>query len=152
MTATRHGKLEGAVQFPSDAAQIQPQEQWRWFDFWLKGIGNGIMKEPVRPEKNQPYRIRISLWSTALVFQSKHRIALHVTSSNWPRFERHSNTSNPAPSYEQAVTANTECIECIRIRSARRRWSCRYDKGAQLEKPPRNRPSWGTATHEEEAP
>ncbi|HKA00114.1 MAG TPA: CocE/NonD family hydrolase C-terminal non-catalytic domain-containing protein [Candidatus Solibacter sp.] len=64
------------------------------------------MKEPARPEKNQPYRIRISLWSTALVFQSKHRIALHVTSSNWPRFERHSNTWNPAPSYEQAVTAN----------------------------------------------
>ncbi len=64
------------------------------------------LEKPVRAEKNQPYLIRIGLWSTALVFQPGHRIALHVTSSNWPRFERHSNTWNPSPSYEQVVTAN----------------------------------------------
>ena len=76
------------------------------------------LEKPVRAGKNQPYRIRIGLWSTALAFQRGHRIALHVTSSNWPRFERHSNTWNPAPSYEQAVTAHNRVYRDERHASA----------------------------------
>jgi uncharacterized protein len=39
--------------------------------------------------------VRIDLWSTAVVFQSGHRIALHVTSSNDPRFDPNPNTGKP---------------------------------------------------------
>lgn len=56
-------------------------------------------------EKNKPYTIKVSLWPTALVFNKGHRIAVHVSSSNAPRFERHTNTWAPLTSYDQAVVA-----------------------------------------------
>jgi predicted acyl esterase len=52
-----------------------------------------------------PYKIAVDLWSTALVFNAGHKIAVHVTSSNFPRFERHTNTWMPIPSYDQSVKA-----------------------------------------------
>ena len=253
MNASGHGALSGEVEFPSDAARVPPQAESRWFEYWLKGVDNGIMKEPpvdyfvmganewrtaaawpppsttaryylsgaqlalspsadksqfsgytydprnpvptvggnnltlpkgpmdqravssrpdvlkfetsaltspveiagpvyadlwvatdaedtdfmaklvdvypngyealvldqalrlryrdslehpVRSDKNRPYRIRIDLWSTALRFQTGHKIALHVSSSNSPRFERHSNTWLPTASYSDAFTAH----------------------------------------------
>jgi predicted acyl esterase len=51
------------------------------------------------------YTIKVDLWSTALVFNAGHKIAVHVSSSNFPRFERHSNTWEPLTSYDQAVKA-----------------------------------------------
>ncbi len=63
-------------------------------------------EHPVRAEKDKPYRVRIDLWSTALRFQPGHKIALHVSSSNSPRFERHSNTWLPVPSYKEAAVAH----------------------------------------------
>ena len=58
-----------------------------------------------RIEPGRIYPITIDLWSTALVFNKGHRIGLFVQSSNWPRFERHTNTWDPVPSYDQAVKA-----------------------------------------------
>jgi len=58
-----------------------------------------------RIQSGKPYRISVSLWSTALVFNTGHKIAVHVTSSNFPRFERHTNTWEPVPSYDQSVKA-----------------------------------------------
>lgn len=60
----------------------------------------------VRAEKNKVYPIKVNLWSTALVFNRGHKIAVHVTSSNSPRFEPHSNTWEPVASYSQAVKAS----------------------------------------------
>jgi hypothetical protein len=37
-------------------------------------------------------KIRVDLWSTSLVFNKGHKIALHVTSSNDPRFDPNPNT------------------------------------------------------------
>jgi putative CocE/NonD family hydrolase len=59
----------------------------------------------VKAEKGKVYHIKVDLWSTALVFNKGHKIALHVTSSNNPRFEPHSNTWEPVASYDQAVKA-----------------------------------------------
>lgn len=42
--------------------------------------------------KGEVYRFRIDLWSTSIVFNKGHRIAVHVTSSNHPRFEVNPNT------------------------------------------------------------
>ena len=38
------------------------------------------------------YEVRLNLWATANVFLPGHRIRLEVSSSNFPRFGRNSNT------------------------------------------------------------
>lgn len=58
-----------------------------------------------RVEKGKVYAIEIDLWSTALIFNKGHRIAIHVSSSNYPRFGIHSNTWDPVMSYDDAVKA-----------------------------------------------
>ena len=45
---------------------------------------------PLEPE--QVYRIRVDLVATANVFAAGHRIRLEVSSSNFPRFDRNTNT------------------------------------------------------------
>lgn len=59
----------------------------------------------VRAEKGKPYPIQINLWSTANAFNKGHKIAIHVSSSNSPRFEPHSNTWEPLSSYDKAPKA-----------------------------------------------
>ncbi|HEY9217466.1 MAG TPA: CocE/NonD family hydrolase [Phenylobacterium sp.] len=44
---------------------------------------------------NAPEELVIDLWPTAITFEKGHRIALHVTSSNSPRFEVNPNTGEP---------------------------------------------------------
>ena len=46
-----------------------------------------------------PEEMIIDLWSTALTFEKGHRIALHVTSSNAPRFEVNPNTGEAPGSH-----------------------------------------------------
>ncbi len=48
------------------------------------------MMSPRRPEK-----LQIDLWSTAITFEKGHRIAVHISSSNYPRFEVNPNTGDP---------------------------------------------------------
>jgi hypothetical protein len=48
------------------------------------------MMMPRRPEK-----LPIDLWSTAITFEKGHRIAVHISSSNYPRFEVNPNTGDP---------------------------------------------------------
>jgi hypothetical protein len=43
-------------------------------------------------EPGEPTLLRIDLWHTAITFEEGHRVALHVTSSNHPRFEVNPNT------------------------------------------------------------
>ncbi len=64
-----------------------------------------------RPEPMQPdtvYELRLNLWATANVFLPGHRIRLEVSSSNFPRFDRNSNTggviaSETRDQYQAAV-------------------------------------------------
>ena len=51
----------------------------------------GIDKE-VFMKPGEVVKIRLDLWSTSLVFNKGHKIALHVTSSNDPRFDPNPNT------------------------------------------------------------
>ncbi|MHA1682514.1 MAG: CocE/NonD family hydrolase [Promethearchaeota archaeon] len=41
------------------------------------------------------YEITVDLWSTAYQFNTGHRIKIAISSSNYPRFERHPNNSDP---------------------------------------------------------
>ncbi len=62
--------------------------------------------KPTPLEKNKTYQLTIDLWSTALVFDKGHRIAVHVTSSNAPRYEVHPNSYEPVDSFKNAPIAN----------------------------------------------
>ena len=46
-------------------------------------------------EPGQPEKLVIDMWSTAITFEQGHRIAIHVTSSNYPRFDVNPNTGVP---------------------------------------------------------
>ena len=48
--------------------------------------------EPELLEPSEIYELRLNLWATANVFLQGHRIRLEVSSSNFPRFDRNSNT------------------------------------------------------------
>jgi len=64
--------------------------------------------EPELLEPGSVYELRLNLWATANVFLPGHRIRLEVSSSNFPRFDRNSNTggditSEPADQYQPAI-------------------------------------------------
>ena len=68
-------------------------------------------KALVDPELMQPgvvYALRLDLWATSNVFLAGHRIRLEVSSSNFPRFARNSNTggdvaTEAAEAYRPAI-------------------------------------------------
>ncbi|MDB5427041.1 MAG: hypothetical protein JWR43_1016 [Phenylobacterium sp.] len=71
---------------------------------------HGRMPDDVRMmTPGAPEELDIDLWSTAITFEKGHRIALHVTSSNSPRFEVNPNTGEAPGEHRQAprVAANT---------------------------------------------
>jgi predicted acyl esterase len=46
MGAFGHGNLKGDLKYPAEAGNLMGGDDIRWFDYWMKGIDNGIMKEP----------------------------------------------------------------------------------------------------------
>jgi hypothetical protein len=50
------------------------------------------MREPQPLKPGEIYELRIDLWATANVFRAGHRIRLDISSSNFPRFDRNTNT------------------------------------------------------------
>lgn len=70
---------------------------------------------PVR--QNRVYKIRVNLWSIAMILPKGHRIGVHITSSDWPRFDRHSNTWEPVKGYDEAVNATNTIYHSARYPS-----------------------------------
>ena len=63
---------------------------------------------PGRPapiEKGRTYRLMMDMWSTAIVFNAGHRIAVHITGSNSPKYEVHPNSYEPVYSYDHSPVA-----------------------------------------------
>ncbi len=56
--------------------------------------------------KEQIYKLTLDMWSTALVVNKGHRLAVHISSSNSPKYEVHPNTFDPVNSFEQSPVAN----------------------------------------------
>lgn len=67
-------------------------------------LRNGTFR-PELTEPNKVYPIKVDLWSTAIAFNKGHKIAIHVQSSNNPRFEPHTNTWDRLRSYDKALKA-----------------------------------------------
>ncbi len=66
-------------------------------------------EEAVLLEPGQPVEVEIELGSTALVFNTGHRIRLTISSSNSPRFEPNPNTGLPW-SAEQEIQSATNTV------------------------------------------
>jgi len=57
---------------------------------------NGRRAEDVEMmQPGQPTRVEIDLWHTAITFEPGHKLALHISSSNSPRFEVNDNSGTP---------------------------------------------------------
>ena len=77
MVPAGHGGLGGDksdVEYNQPGALVPPTEEMRWWEYWLKGIDNGIMKEPP-----------VTLFMMASGRKGHPSAASHVFSSpNWP--------------------------------------------------------------------
>jgi predicted acyl esterase len=70
---------------------------------------NGRMPDEIAMmTPNAPEKLTLDLWDTAITFEKGHRIAVHVTSSNYPRIDANPNTgANPGPGVKTRVAKNT---------------------------------------------
>ena len=57
-------------------------------------------------EPNKIYEFTIDLWPTSNVFKPGHKIRVDISSSNFPRFDRNTNTGNNINSDSDLKTAN----------------------------------------------
>ena len=62
---------------------------------------------PLLTGPEQVVELEIDLWSTAWIFDKGHRIGLHISSSNHPRFEVNPNTGEDFPGDELRKATNT---------------------------------------------
>jgi predicted acyl esterase len=70
-----HGPLSGGLAYPGeDSLGGSGDQDIRWFDYWLKGIDNGIMDEP-------PVDIFMMAAAEKGAYSAKNR---HIKSANWP--------------------------------------------------------------------
>jgi putative CocE/NonD family hydrolase len=64
------------------------------------------LDKPAPLEKGKVYKLRMDMWSTALVFNKGHRIGIYVSSSSDPAYEVHPNTYQPVNSMNDARVAH----------------------------------------------
>jgi predicted acyl esterase len=99
-----HGALTGDLEYPgSDRLSLGGDQEIRWFDYWLKGIDNGIMDEP-------PVSYFMMASAKKGAFSPKNRV---LTSANWPPANREvryylspdKSLSTKAPTVDEAKAA-----------------------------------------------
>jgi putative CocE/NonD family hydrolase len=74
-----HGALSGDLEYPAfDRLNLAGDQEIRWFDYWLKGVDNGIMDEP-------PVSYYMMAAAKKGALSPKNRI---LTSANWPPANR----------------------------------------------------------------
>ena len=65
-----------------------------------------VPREPASTiEPGQVYEYKIDLWATSNLFRKGHRIRLEISSSNFPRFDRNTNTAEPIGTDSSFVSA-----------------------------------------------
>ncbi len=74
-----HGDLSGGLAYPGmDRGTLAGDQEIRWFDYWLKGVDNGIMDEP-------PVTYFMMASAQKGAYSAKNRV---LTSANWPPANR----------------------------------------------------------------
>jgi len=97
-----------------------------WPNGFAQNLTDGILraryrKSPARPEYLNPgeiYKINIDLWATSNVFLAGHQLRLEVSSSNFPRFDRNSNTGEDTGQTTRLVSAENTIYHDHEHRSA----------------------------------
>lgn len=72
-------------------------------DGYAQNLAEGVLRgrfrdsfvKPSPMEPGIPYELTISLWNVSHVFRAGHRIRLHITSSDFPRWDRNAGTGAP---------------------------------------------------------
>jgi len=85
-------------------------------DGYQGNIQDGIVRCRYREGRGKPkllkpgeiVEVEIDLWSTAYVFEKGNRIALHVSSSNFPRFDRNLNVPDHPSAWTKLQTAENK--------------------------------------------
>ena len=94
----RELEVTGRVRVVLHAESSAPSTDWvaRLCDVHPDGrsfnVCDGVVR--VAEHANVPGRIEIDLWSTSNAFLPGHRLRVHVTSSNFPRWDRNLNTGD----------------------------------------------------------
>ncbi len=57
-------------------------------------------------QEGEIYELKMDMWSTALVVNKGHCLAVHISSSNSPKYEVHPNTFEPVNSFDESPIAN----------------------------------------------
>ncbi|WDE96423.1 CocE/NonD family hydrolase [Lentisphaera profundi] len=57
-------------------------------------------------KKDKVYKLTMDMWSTAIVINKGHRLAVHISSSNSPKYEVHPNSYEPVMSFNESPVAN----------------------------------------------
>lgn len=68
--------------------------------------------EPPLTGPDQVVALEIDLWSTSIVFNKGHRIGLHISSSNYPRFEVNPNTGADYPEPGKPMRVARNRVHC----------------------------------------
>ena len=99
------GRIRAVIHATTDA----PSSDWvvRLCDVDTAGVSRNIVDGIVRAVGTPGEVVEhvVDLWSTCHVFRAGHRIRVHVTSSNFPRWERNLNTGEPSECATSSVKA-----------------------------------------------
>ncbi|AEK39978.1 CocE/NonD family hydrolase [Amycolatopsis mediterranei] len=92
-------EVTGRVRAHLTAATDAPTTDWvvRLCDVDTRGVSRNVVDGIVRAVATPGEFTEqvVDLWSTSYVFRAGHRIRVHVTSSNFPRWDRNLNTGEP---------------------------------------------------------
>ena len=87
-----------------------------WPNGFAQNLTEGILRARYRNSQEKPeminpgevYKLTVDLWATSNVFLTGHRLRLEVASSNFPRFNRNTNTGeDPGQATRLAKATNT---------------------------------------------
>jgi putative CocE/NonD family hydrolase len=110
----------GPIKAVLHASSSAPDTDWvfRLCDVWPDGrsltVCDGILRaryrdsfeRPVLMEPGEVYRFEVDLRAIAQTFQAGHRLRVHVTSSDFPRYDRNLNTGGPVAREATGQVAN----------------------------------------------
>jgi putative CocE/NonD family hydrolase len=121
--------VAGPVTANLHASSSAPDTDWivRLCDVWPDGrsmsVCDGVLRARYRESLTQPtlltpgevYEFQVDLWSTAQVFKAGHRLRVHVTSSDFPRYDRNLNTGGSfGMESHSAIAVNTVFYDTVR--------------------------------------
>lgn len=107
-------EITGKVTATLFAATDGPSTDWvvRLCEVDRNGVSRNLVDGITRVH-TEPHRIEeveVDLWSTSVLVKAGHRLRVHVTSSNFPRWDRNLNTGEPVTESTQMRVAQQRIL------------------------------------------